>query len=845
MRKYQNFALLLCSIFFSLHCFAQQPLNQINILSFNVKNKLPTDPAAWGTIPAGLLLTAQRIPQTTVQGIKLVLQIKQGGAKICGNNTDAAQIPDFTTVRTFSGGELTGLLGNCQTLKPGSYSLCAQFFNIDRYPISKEICKEFVVEDAVAVQQSYNPPQNINPVAEKNFSETEAKSPVTFRWTPVLPKPKEVVTYRLKVWQLMQGQNGSQAMRSNPPIVTKDVDNITQAVIANIYTGPCKPPYLCDYVWNVQALDKEGKPLGNNNGTSELTSWSFGATQTGKLKLLSPENKSAIPPVENASITFRWTPLVPKPQEAVTYRLKVWQLMQGQNGSQAMRSNKPIVTKDVADITEASISNIYTGPCKPPYLCDYVWEVQALNKEGKPIETNDGVSDAFNFKLSNNTNDEATTTPSNCAIPVINFPENGKAFTKDTKNIEIKGFLNGGGKALKLQLFKISDDPNLVNDLKEQSKTASVFSPLEMFDYSGTAKKINAAPKNYDVKTERSANNAASFSAIIPTAELEPGSYYITVQNANCVSTAMAFSMSAGCGTNLSTVTINCKAWVNGIPTYTVSIVFNNIPPLPGGQNCTTVMNSIVAVTGSISGLASLPVTIPSGGSAPAVTFTYTPATATQTSVNFNYFGIWNDGFSNTSNFGSGAVTLPSCVCNSCKDVQWNSSQQTVTVTGNNFNILQPLNIAATGLGNIVAAKAEIIAFERYVGDSCVGCNKDYTQWGNFTSATYAGNNGSLANATAPVSGNTTHSLYWNASGGGSFPANSPFNLNITTPVLSNLTCCCDRIAVTIRYTFSFKNGNNGVCKMCSFIKRYEYKKGNCPNVVIDTPTDVIGNPTK
>ena len=34
--------------------------------------------------------------------------------------------------------------------------------------------------------------------------------------------------YRLKVWQLMQGQSGSQAMRTNQPIVTKDVDNISQ-----------------------------------------------------------------------------------------------------------------------------------------------------------------------------------------------------------------------------------------------------------------------------------------------------------------------------------------------------------------------------------------------------------------------------------------------------------------------------------------------------------------------------------------------------------------------------------------------------------------------------------------
>jgi len=104
------------------------------------------------------------------------------------------------------------------------------------------------------------------------------------------------------------------------------------------------------------------------------------------------------PRVRDLSLQTR----VPKPQQPVTYRLKVWQLMQGQSGSQAMRTNKPIVTKDVADITEASVSGIYTGPCKPPYLCDYIWEVQALNREGKPICSNEGKSEAFSFKIQNN-----------------------------------------------------------------------------------------------------------------------------------------------------------------------------------------------------------------------------------------------------------------------------------------------------------------------------------------------------------------------------------------------------------------------------------------------------------
>ena len=109
-------------------------------------------------------------------------------------------------------------------------------------------------------------PENVAPINGKSFSADEASQPITFRWTPVVPKPQSVF-YRLKVWQLMQGQSGSQAMRTNQPIVTKDVDNITQTTVAGIYTGPCRPPYLCDFIWTVEAIDSNGNLIGTSNPT--------------------------------------------------------------------------------------------------------------------------------------------------------------------------------------------------------------------------------------------------------------------------------------------------------------------------------------------------------------------------------------------------------------------------------------------------------------------------------------------------------------------------------------------------------------------------------------------------
>jgi hypothetical protein len=269
----------------------------------------------------------------------------------------------------------------------------------------KSEAKQFKVE--LYVEGICTPPKLSEPADAKSFAPKDVSGGITFRWTPIVPKPQSAVTYRLKVWQLMQGQSGSQAMRENKPIVEKEM-MLTEATISNIYTGPCKPPYLCDFIWQVQAVDREGKPICSNEGKSETFTFKVEDNATTAAcsppTNISPENGTQFKKrdedaklkelsFENGQpVIFRWTPIVPKPQEPVTYRLKVWQLMQGQNGTQAMRENKPIVVKDCDNITETSISNIYTGPCKPPYLCDYIWQVQALDRAGKPICNNEGKS---------------------------------------------------------------------------------------------------------------------------------------------------------------------------------------------------------------------------------------------------------------------------------------------------------------------------------------------------------------------------------------------------------------------------------------------------------------------
>lgn len=387
--------LLLCIT--GLSAAAQFPIGTINI-------SMPPNPAAniaaWGAMPPVMITAQSQLRQgqmpPEVQECRILVTIKQGGNKKYGlYNRDNAPTAGFNNVvRNWSGASLVALIGDGIVIAPGQYELCVEFFTATTptKSLSNEVCRPFTVKDSK--EEKYNPPVNVAPVDKKVLSEIEAKAPVTFRWTPLVPRVSEV-TYRLKVWQLMQGQNGTQAMRSNQPVQEKEVKNITQASISNLYTGPCKPPYMCNFIWQVEAVDGQGKSIA----LGEATSFSISEkdlTTNNSLTNISPSKEAVLDPkISLAGVNFRWTPLVPKPQQPVTYRLKVWQLMQGQTAMQAMRTSKPIITKDVDNVTEISASRVYTGPCKPPYMCIYMWQVEAIDVQGKSL----GISEGTDFSI--------------------------------------------------------------------------------------------------------------------------------------------------------------------------------------------------------------------------------------------------------------------------------------------------------------------------------------------------------------------------------------------------------------------------------------------------------------
>jgi hypothetical protein len=118
--------------------------------------------------------------------------------------------------------------------------------------------------------------QTILPANGTVFSEVEINKPILFRWSVVVASAGEAITYRLRIWRIANGQTAPEAIRSGKPLFTKDVVNTTETMIERIVSSPCSANDPCNFVWNVQALNRDGKPVGPNDGTGSPAQFSAG-----------------------------------------------------------------------------------------------------------------------------------------------------------------------------------------------------------------------------------------------------------------------------------------------------------------------------------------------------------------------------------------------------------------------------------------------------------------------------------------------------------------------------------------------------------------------------------------
>lgn len=156
-------------------------------------------------------------------------------------------------------------------LPADNYMLCVRPVRpVDYVPLGEEQCKTFYL----ATTQL---PILMKPYNEEILDGKMAQTAITFRWTPVVPRASSPVTYRIQVFEVLPTQSPVQAQRSNQPLLDKEILAATQFIwqpqLAFVPVDSNAARKFPTFIWTIQSLDKDKKPItqtdGNGEGRSE------------------------------------------------------------------------------------------------------------------------------------------------------------------------------------------------------------------------------------------------------------------------------------------------------------------------------------------------------------------------------------------------------------------------------------------------------------------------------------------------------------------------------------------------------------------------------------------------
>ena len=175
-------------------------------------------------------------------------------------------------------GSFQNKINSTGKLPVGSYQIIVRLDSTDLpAPLSNTQTKIFFLS---ATQL----PVLMMPAEGSVLSSASAQTAITFRWTAVAPKPVEAVRYKVQVFEVLQNQTPMQALRSNQPLIDKEVLGLTQFIWQpqlSFIEGENKK-----FIWTIQSFDFHQQLItgetANNEGRSEAKTFTILTTTTGK-----------------------------------------------------------------------------------------------------------------------------------------------------------------------------------------------------------------------------------------------------------------------------------------------------------------------------------------------------------------------------------------------------------------------------------------------------------------------------------------------------------------------------------------------------------------------------------
>lgn len=151
-------------------------------------------------------------------------------------------------------------------LPAGNYIICARPVTaIDYIPMGEEVCKNFYLA-------STQLPILMKPYNEEVMDAKKAQTAIIFRWSPIVPTQPSPVTYRIQVFEVLPTQSPVQALRSNQPLLDKEVIAATQYIWQPQLTFmpyDAETKKLPTFIWTIQSLDANHNPVTQTDGSGE------------------------------------------------------------------------------------------------------------------------------------------------------------------------------------------------------------------------------------------------------------------------------------------------------------------------------------------------------------------------------------------------------------------------------------------------------------------------------------------------------------------------------------------------------------------------------------------------
>ncbi len=264
-----------------------------NISNWAIRNDvlmLTASPTAIGPYPGKVKInsTIKTADGATVAVTDMQLAKEQRLAPFTVTTFYAKDVVDMQAM-VFTG-SYQNKLNRTGKLAAGNYQIIVHLDSVNSpIKLSNEVTKLFFLS---ATQL----PVLMMPADGATLKADAAQTAITFRWTPVSPKPAENVRYHVQVFEVLDYQTPMQALRSNMPLLDKEVIGSTQYIwqpqLSFIDSTHKK------FIWTIQSFDYLGQIItgetANGEGRSEARTFIIGGMknkrpekETGKTE---PEN---------------------------------------------------------------------------------------------------------------------------------------------------------------------------------------------------------------------------------------------------------------------------------------------------------------------------------------------------------------------------------------------------------------------------------------------------------------------------------------------------------------------------------------------------------------------------